>query len=96
MSSPQPTKIPHQFLLLHLGLEHIFEGGCNQADGDGIADTYPQLETYDYVDWAGDQCQSLPSSLDTCPNRAGKDDMTNFMQYTYSECMQRLVQKQSE
>jgi len=55
-----------------LGLYHTFEGGC-QAPGDEVADTPFE---------ASPNFGPAKPNRDTCPNDAGKDPTTNFMDYT--------------
>jgi Pregnancy-associated plasma protein-A len=55
-----------------LGLYHTFEGGCT-APGDEVVDT-PFESSPNFG--------AANPNRDTCPNDAGKDPTTNFMDYT--------------
>jgi hypothetical protein len=55
-----------------LGLYHTFEGGCTPP-GDDVADTPFE---------ASPNFGPADAARDTCPNDAGKDPTTNYMDYT--------------
>ncbi|KAJ0359154.1 hypothetical protein COL154_008564 [Colletotrichum chrysophilum] len=59
-----------------LGLFHTFQGYACSGDGDSVDDTpYEAEESYG--------CQI---GRDTCPNSAGTDSVTNYMNYSDDEC----------
>jgi pregnancy-associated plasma protein-A len=55
-----------------LGLYHTFEGGCG-LPGDEVADTPSE---------AGPNFGPANAARNTCPNDAGRDPTTNYMDYT--------------
>ena len=58
-----------------VGLDHVFEGGCNDNFGDGVIDTPNQRQVEN----------GCPIGSDTCPG-GGNDSIHNFMAYTDSCC----------
>jgi hypothetical protein len=67
-----------------LGLYHTFEGGCT-APGDEVADTPFE---------ASPNFGPAKPTRNTCPNDAGNDPTTNFMDYTDDAGMTEFAQGQ--
>lgn len=68
----------------YLGLEHTFEGGCNEP-GDEVDDTPPEQSA----------ASGCPIGRDTCPGD-GPDPVTNFMDYSDDACIDEFTPGQDE
>jgi hypothetical protein len=65
------------------GLYHVFEGYTCSSDGDGVSDTPLQSV-------ATQGCPAA-NTQDSCPNSAGYDNISNFMDYSYDSCMTKFT-----
>jgi hypothetical protein len=66
-----------------LGLDHVFQGGCN-AKGDHVADTPPQLLA----------TSGCPEGQDSC-TEPGLDSIHNYMDYSYDSCYNQFTPGQT-
>lgn len=77
----------------YLGLLHTFEFHFNPGleacvePGDTIADTAPQ---------DGNTLFSCPIGRDSCPDAAGPDPITNFMNYATDACFEGFTAQQAQ
>ncbi|MFL1377100.1 MULTISPECIES: zinc metalloprotease [unclassified Nocardiopsis] len=67
-----------------LGLFHTFQNGCT-TPGDYVGDTPYEREA----------AAGCPQGRDSCPHRAGRDPVTNFMDYSDDECMTHFTDGQA-
>jgi hypothetical protein len=69
----------------YFGLLHTFErtGQCDLM-GDYVDDTPSASES-------AQQSQACTTVLDSCPNKPGKDDFSNYMNYARDECMDHFT-----
>ncbi|WP_460754975.1 zinc metalloprotease [Nocardiopsis oceani] len=68
-----------------LGLFHTFQNGC-QSPGDYVDDTPYEREA----------ASGCPIGRNTCPERPGRDPVTNFMNYSDDACMTHFTPGQAE
>lgn len=66
-----------------MGLFHTFQNGC-RAPGDRVPDTHPEGTPSYYCD----------EHADSCPDKAGKDPVHNFMDYSWDRCMNHFTDGQ--
>ncbi|KAK5174906.1 uncharacterized protein LTR77_000042 [Saxophila tyrrhenica] len=67
-----------------LGLFHVFQGNSCTGSGDYISDTPAQSSA----------TQGCPATKDSCPGQPGADSISNFMDYSYDECLDSFTAKQ--
>ncbi|KAL6050843.1 Zinc metalloprotease [Balamuthia mandrillaris] len=74
----------------HLGLLHTFQA----TNGDGCASPGDYVDDTPFEKTANmDGCDT---SRDTCPDLAGNDPVTNFMDYSPDDCLDRFTQGQAD
>ena len=67
------------------GLFHVFQGNSCSGPGDYIGDT-PRQST---------ATEGCPRRKDSCPSASGLDNIHNYMDYSYDQCMEYFTPKQS-
>lgn len=74
----------------HYGLKHLYSGGClgNESISDGILDTPRQ-----FGNTFNTNCKKI---YDTCPNKPGIDDNSNYMSIFPDRCRNHFTKGQIE